>query len=147
MEIEEKKLTEQEVADLKEKEEKLATFDVMANKLRKIQDDVLTDYFTTPAVARFNYLEHLKPLLTAVTTAEQLKVVLEKEMAIMKGIGREFTRIELLEYRFCKKIYKDVALGKGEQFGAGRDMIYHYDEQEILVEPIKLGDIKEEYES
>ena len=128
-------------------QEKQDKFDKLANRLMRVQDDVLTEYFQTPAVARFNYLEHLKPLLKTVSTAQGLKEVLEKELKMMKSVNREFTKIEKIEYRFCKKIYNDVALGKGEEFDTNRDMIYHYDEQEILVEPIRLGGIKEEYES
>jgi len=112
----------------------------MQLRMRKVQDDVLTEYFQTPAVARHNYLMGLKGKVSSITELEDFKKLLENELEKMKNKKDKFTKIERIEYRFCKKIYNDVVLGKGLEFDFNKDMIYNYDDQEITVEPITFGE-------
>jgi hypothetical protein len=112
----------------------------MQLRMRKIQDDVLTEYFQTPAVARHNYLMSLQGRVSTITELEDFKKLLENEIAKMKEKKEKFTKIERIEYRLCRKIYNDVVLAKGLEFDFNKDMIYNYDDQEITVEPITFGE-------
>lgn len=123
-----------------EKNERVEEFVKMSLRMKKIQDDVLNDYFSTPAVIRFNYLEHIRTITKErkVSTLDEFTQVMEKEIQIMKEAAkvRAFTKIEKLEFRLAKKIVQDVILGQGEEFSFGKDLIYHYDDQEIKAEEI-----------
>jgi hypothetical protein len=112
----------------------------MQLKMRKIQDDVLNKYFTNPATIQWNVLESIRGVASSCSTLEQFKSVLDKNIENITNtmMERKLTYIEEVEYRFIKKIYRDVIVGKGKEFSADKDLIFQYDQHEIKVEPISF---------
>jgi|AntAceMinimDraft_18_1070375.scaffolds.fasta_scaffold01805_6 predicted nuclease with TOPRIM domain len=108
----------------------------MCMRMKKVQDDVLTEYFMTPSIIRYNVLENMKHFTKEISTLPQFKIFLEDELAKMKKTYNKFTRIERIEYRFIKKIYRDVVEKQGEEFNTTEKLIYNYDQNEIEVEPM-----------
>ena len=131
---------------IKSNEELREDYLQMSLRMKYIQDTVLDEYFSTPAIVRFNYLEHLRQHTKKFSTLEQFKEFLEQEREMMKNVGRAFTKIERIEYRFLNKIYKDVILKQGQEFELGKKLEYKYDEQNIVVDPITFKEEEEEKE-
>ena len=112
----------------------------MSMRMKKIQDDVLTEYFMTPAIIRYNVLESMKEFTAEISTLEQFKIFLEDQLEEMKKSYHKFTRIERIEYRFIKKIYRDVVEKQGDEFNLDEKLVYRYDQNEIEVEQIQFGE-------
>lgn len=125
-----------EGAEFLTKEEIEANKDLieMIDRMRKVQNDVLNEYFALSAVIKLNYLEHVRMHTQEMNSTEDLKNWLEKEFERMKSVGRKFTHIERIEYRMARKIYEDVVEKKGELFKLeGSDLIFNIDGQQVKV--------------
>ena len=131
---------EYEAAETIQKFEENEELTHMALQMRKIQDDVLNRYFSNPDVIKMNYLEHIRAHSKEINSKEEFKEWLINERNRMKSKNEKFTRIERIEYRMLNKVYKDVIDNEGEEFSFGRDLVYQYDDKEIIVEPIEFGE-------
>jgi len=129
--IEEKDLSVYTAEELEQREEYLQ----MCMRMKKVQDDVLTEYFMTPAIIRYNVLENMKVFTKEISNLAEFKEFLQDQLAEMKETYSKFTRIERIEYRFIKKIYRDVVEKEGLEFNLDEKMIYNYDDNEIEAEP------------
>ena len=130
-----KELSEEEK---KENAEKVESFMQMLMKTKEVYNQVLQDYFNTAAVVRLIYIEHFKAITKNVHNIEELKVIMDKELALMQE-KTDLTRIERIEYRLAKKIYRDVIEGKGAEFDIEKPLSYNYDGQIKEFEDIKMG--------
>ncbi|MCK9575882.1 MAG: hypothetical protein WC143_08200 [Eubacteriales bacterium] len=127
-------------------EEQKESFMQMIMKTKEIYNNVLQEYFSTPAVVRLIYMENRFRLLTKeIKSIDELKDFMIKELDMMRS-KENMTRIEIIEYRLAKKIYRDVIEGKGKEIDFNKPLSYNYDEQKMEFEDIKMGQ-KELYDS
>jgi hypothetical protein len=130
-----RELSEEEV---KEHEEQVESFMQMLMKTKEIYNQCLQDYFNTAAVVRLIYIEHFKSMTKDVKSIDELKVIMDKELEMMKT-KPDLTRIEKIEYRLARKIYYDVVEGKGLEYDIEKPLSYNYDGQIKEFEDIKMG--------
>lgn len=127
-------------------EEQKESFMQMIMKTKEIYNNVLQEYFSTPAVVRLIYMENRFRLLTKeIKSIDELKDFMIKELDMMRS-KENMTRIEIIEYRLAKKIYRDVIEGKGKEIDFNKPLSYNYDEQKMEFKDIKMGQ-KELYDS
>lgn len=127
----------------KTKEEMTEEFVSMSLRMRKIQDDVLNRYLRNKATIQWNLLETIKKLAKNCSSLDDFKKVLDKAIEDLTNLklDRPFTYIEDIEYKFIKKIYRDVILKQGKEFDMmEKDLVFHWDNQEIVVEPITFDE-------
>lgn len=119
-------------------QEKLESFMQMLMKTKEVYNRILQEYFKTPAVIRMIYMDHFKVMTKEVKNVEELKAIMEKELALMRAKA-DLTPIEKIEFRLAKKIYKDVVEGKGLEFDLSKPLSYSYDGQVTDFEDITMG--------
>jgi len=132
--IEEVERVEEEVSA-----EKVESDLQMLLKMKEIYNNILQEYFRTPACIRLIYIENrFKPMTKGVTSIEELKDLMSKELEMMKA-KPNLTPIEKIEYRLAKKIYRDVVDGFGKEYDIRKPLTYAYDDQVKEFEDIQMG--------
>ena len=110
----------------------------MIQKINKIYHETLQKYMNTKVVVEFNFLEFLKSQTVGITTQEEFKSLMLTIIDTMKSKENR-SQVENYELSLARKIYRDVALGKGEKFEYN-DIEVDYDGQTVVFDPFSMKD-------